>query len=624
MLLASVAFLATTAKLSTIQTQSSTNTMLSDLSTIQTQSSTNTRLSDLNSSTRGFGSNTSHPDVFDSSPRLTCPKGKYIDDSGKCLLCQAGSYTSFDGSSSCNQCAPGKYTDEAIPNCDQESCIAEENSTKTFLLFDETVSWYDARTSCEDDGGRLATVQSLSSNNFVTSIFSSNSNVFGIWIGYRFCESRGEWIWSDGSTNNYTNWDYCSPHVPEVETCAAIQGGDPRNPFSPRGSWMNIDCNSSSLFGFICEYDGTGATACLSCMYGKYSNVTGASGVCEACPGGQYSTHVGATVCSLCAAGKYLMMQSTPWTLQIVTTPATWYDAEQSCVMKGGRLASIDSEAESEYLSSLLNSSNDDVAMWIGYAYNVSSGSWTWADGSQSGYTNWNSSDGGLLDRFDSNSSKEDLRVNSSRRDPQKDSCAAALVETGSWTKDDCSLSYSYVCEFDPCESCSPGTYSSQQGSSVCDDCPAGTYIIGIGARSAINCTECPSGSYSDDGASGCTPCAAGSWRRYNASEANCTECDAGSFSTIVGASDSSACKVCESGSYSSAGSDYCSPCAAGWWQSEIGTSSCISCDAGSFSTTIGASEESVCQACGSGTYSGIGSSICVQCGAFSWQNESG
>ena len=132
---------------------------------------TNAKLSaDINSTEESDAMDTSLPATpeFATSPGRKCPKGSFFDYAGSCLLCEAGSYTSCDGLSSCIQCAPGKFSLEPA-ECDQESCFAEDNSTKIYRLYDRTVSWYDARRSCEDDGGQLVAVQSESANNFVTS-----------------------------------------------------------------------------------------------------------------------------------------------------------------------------------------------------------------------------------------------------------------------------------------------------------------------------------------------------------------------------------------------------------------------------------------------------------------------
>ena len=359
----------------------------------------------------------------------------------------------------------------------------------------------------------------------------------------------------------------------------------------------------------------TGASWCVLCSPSTFAAIAGA-GNCEACPDGQYSTLLGATVCSLCAAGKYF----SSWRMQINTGPATWNEAEQSCMGQGGQLASIDSEAESEYLTSLIYSSNAYNLYWIGYyTNNVSSGSWRWADGSESSYIDWNS--------------KNDETWDGMNYYYQEDSVCAVVLglnywAPGSWQEEECFYTLGFVCEFDPCETCVPGTYSSEQGSSSCDACPAGTFVSAIGA---INCTECASGSFSNESSSICIQCTGLSMlgcdgdcpegQYWDALESVCLECPPGFYKDEIGPSNCSICEsgtyapasyasncvVCDIGTFSNGGASFCEPCPSGSWNAETGAGNCTECESGSYSTALEATSDSICQICDSGTFSDAG-----------------
>ena len=133
------------------------------------------------------------------------------------------------------------------------------------------------------------------------------------------------------------------------------------------------------------------------------------------------------------------------------------------------------------------------------------------------------------------------------------------------------------------CVACSPGFYSSAEGSAVCSACPAGRYCAGSGltnygvacspgmysqysaAISNATCVVCPPGSYCpNNGTISPIPCAP----------------DGGSFSAASGAKNSSQCRdvACPAGYFCPPGAGSPTACPAGYFSSNIGASSIAEC----------------------------------------------
>lgn len=136
------------------------------------------------------------------------------------------------------------------------------------------------------------------------------------------------------------------------------------------------------------------------------------------------------------------------------------------------------------------------------------------------------------------------------------------------------------------CSGCTPGSFTSTMGATVCEQCPAGTF------GGPLECISCIPGTYSGNASS------------------TCSSCNPGFFSYIP---EASACNACPSGSYSHRSASLaCLTCDAGTYSTR-NASTCTSCPPGKISLT----EASTCMECSSGTYqSSYGASQCGDCSA--------
>lgn len=200
--------------------------------------------------------------------------------------------------------------------------------------------------------------------------------------------------------------------------------------------------------------------------------------------------------------------------------------------------------------------------------------------------------------------------------------------------------------EMDNCTKCSLGTYSNITGRNVvCDECPPGTYstnFVGMtqctlcpegtgnpdpGKIFEEDCYECNAGFYAPEGSVGCFPCDAGYFSSISR-QANCTPCASGTWSDQQATS----CSNCPAGTTNnatgSAGLASCLDCPAGTYAPNPGTPYCLECLPGTYSTTIGATSDSTCISCPIGTYSNVSGapdvSYCFSCPAGTYQSSPG
>ncbi|KAK7933322.1 hypothetical protein WMY93_004218 [Mugilogobius chulae] len=84
--------------------------------------------------------------------------------------------------------------------------------SRCFKLINEKITWFDAEKSCHSLGANLASIHSAEENSFITDLIKtatgSNSET---WIGGADAVKEGQWLWSDGSVWDFTNWHSGQP-----------------------------------------------------------------------------------------------------------------------------------------------------------------------------------------------------------------------------------------------------------------------------------------------------------------------------------------------------------------------------------------------------------------------------
>jgi len=86
------------------------------------------------------------------------------------------------------------------------------------VLTDKIRNWNDAKTDCEARGSALATVNSSEESQFVKGILTS-SGVNYVWLAASDKVSEGNWVWTDGSPVNFSDWHYTQPNGGTFQNC---------------------------------------------------------------------------------------------------------------------------------------------------------------------------------------------------------------------------------------------------------------------------------------------------------------------------------------------------------------------------------------------------------------------
>lgn len=138
-----------------------------------------------------------------------------------------------------------------------------------YEVFDESLTWQEAKAKCEEMGGHLVTIDSQEENDFVAKLISNKEkNLY--WIGCYLDTQTDEWYWVDGSKLGYENWAYKEPndsegnemfgHMFRFDYDQYDAGGDDHN----AGEWNDL-ANSGeaatsggyilSKIGYVCEWE---------------------------------------------------------------------------------------------------------------------------------------------------------------------------------------------------------------------------------------------------------------------------------------------------------------------------------------------------------------------------------
>ncbi len=126
--------------------------------------------------------------------------------------------------------------------------ISSCNDGHRYELYDDILTWQEAKEKCEELGGHLVTITSEEEQSIVNELMSEGGRV-GYFIGGQL--QNGEMAWITGERFDYTNWDPGEPNNYDgIENVCMMY---------KRGTWN--DTNESDIkHGFICEYESTSYT----------------------------------------------------------------------------------------------------------------------------------------------------------------------------------------------------------------------------------------------------------------------------------------------------------------------------------------------------------------------------
>ncbi|XP_073724590.1 galactose-specific lectin nattectin-like isoform X2 [Misgurnus anguillicaudatus] len=115
-----------------------------------------------------------------------------------------------------------------------------------YKFFSQSVNWVTAEKNCQSIDANLASVRSIVENNFLLSLLVSADT--RAWIGGHDAEIEGQWLWSDGSQFDFTNWCSGEPDNNKhnnPENCLEIN-------YSNNHCWNDELC--SFTMNYICAH----------------------------------------------------------------------------------------------------------------------------------------------------------------------------------------------------------------------------------------------------------------------------------------------------------------------------------------------------------------------------------
>ncbi len=134
----------------------------------------------------------------------------------------------------------------------------------TYKIVDTGISWTEANEECKKVGGHLATINSVEEQNYIQSLFNSNSkNCY--WIGGQYVDNSWRWITSEPFLYQY--WAPNEPNNQEGQETFLHMYGQVRTDgegLKEVGQWNDASNNgaiyadefySIDNFGYICEWD---------------------------------------------------------------------------------------------------------------------------------------------------------------------------------------------------------------------------------------------------------------------------------------------------------------------------------------------------------------------------------
>lgn len=215
-----------------------------------------------------------------------------------------------------------------------------------YSVFNDDLTWSQARTACEKMGGHLVTIGGANENNFVKSLISSQSKGL-YWIGAKLTDSG--WSWVNGESFTYTNWATGQPSGGE-NYCEMLSRPTQS---SGAGQWNDSNATSSEIsyfgiknIGYVCEFE---ADAFSSKDYYYNGNL-----------------------------------------YRVFDSRISWENAKALGTYSSGHLVTIGSSAENEYVQSIAKKSTAS-SYWIGLSNVGDSGTFSWVTGESLSYKNWSS-----------------------------------------------------------------------------------------------------------------------------------------------------------------------------------------------------------------------------------------
>ncbi len=134
----------------------------------------------------------------------------------------------------------------------------DANKTKQLhAIYTYKCTWQEAKALCESYGGHLVTINNAEEQSAVANMAADADGT--MWIGaYRDSANTASYKWVTGETFDYTNWDDGEPSGvsgENTELYVGIYGNDVDSTYATFGKWNDFSETTSTVDGFICEWE---------------------------------------------------------------------------------------------------------------------------------------------------------------------------------------------------------------------------------------------------------------------------------------------------------------------------------------------------------------------------------
>ncbi|XP_064597162.1 LOW QUALITY PROTEIN: macrophage mannose receptor 1-like [Liolophura sinensis] len=213
------------------------------------------------------------------------------------------------------------------------------------------LTWSQAYDYCRAHGtnGSLVEINSPLEQSFMNKLLNElkESGVRQMWIGLMDDEAGGVTYGSGAAIGSYKNWDKAPSDTPNKFDCGMIYTGD------KQGKW-SLTTSCFQLRPFICQLPTNVPVQAVTTPKPEMS----------------------------CEPGWALYMNQC---LLFNDTVLDWMEAQHACQGQSGRLVSVQDESKQSFINGRISS----AVMWTGLNDRSEEGSFNWADGTMTTFTNW-------------------------------------------------------------------------------------------------------------------------------------------------------------------------------------------------------------------------------------------
>ncbi|XP_002918683.1 macrophage mannose receptor 1 [Ailuropoda melanoleuca] len=250
-----------------------------------------------------------------------------------------------------------------------------------YSLMKLKLEWHEAEKYCKLHSSLIASILDPYSNAFAWMQMQRFNEP--VWIALNSNLTNNEYAWTDKWRVRYTNWAADEPRLKSA--CVYMDS---------EGYWKTASCNES--FYFLCKRSDENPATEPPQLPGR-------------CPESEHTA--------------WIPFHSHCYYIESSYT-RNWGQASLECLRMGSSLASIESAAESSFLSYRVEPLQSKTNFWIGLFRNVE-GKWLWVNNNPVSFANWNTGD-----------------PSSERND-----CVALTASSGFWNTVHCSSYKGYICK---------------------------------------------------------------------------------------------------------------------------------------------------------------------------------